>query len=308
MSPIFFTTISSIIAVVVVFLFAIEKFSKQIQYLVEGKFKLLIEKSTDTPIKGIIVGTGISSILQSSSAVSVIIISLVEAGLLPFVNGLGVIIGTNIGTTITSQLVAFKLLDIAPYILIIGFLLMKIKNRYQHFGKPVFYFGLIFSCLFIISTITSSFNQSEFLLSIVDHTSNLFIAILAGFLVSTILQSSSITTSIIVILSMQGILNFDQAFGIILGSNIGTSTTAILASLVTGKQGKRIALAHFLFNFIGVLLFLPFINTFSHFINTLPINIAGQVAFSHLIFNVIIAAIALIFFNQFNQLIHKIIK
>ncbi len=303
-----FSTISSIIAVVIVFLFAIEKFSKQVQFLIGEKFKISIEKFTNTPVRGVVVGTVLSSILQSSSAVSVLVISFVEAGLLPFTNSLGIIIGTNIGTTITSQLVAFKLLDIAPYILILGFILMKIKHKYQHVGKPVFYFGLIFSCLFIISVITSNLNQNEFLLSIIGQTSNLFFAIMVGFFVSTMLQSSSITTSIIVILASQGILNFDQAFGIILGTNIGTTTTAILASLVTGKQGKRVALAHFIFNFVGVLIFLPFVPIFSDFISGLPLSVAVQVATSHLIFNVIIGVIFLIFFKQYNQLIHKIIK
>jgi len=308
MSSTLITVITSIIAVVIVFLFAIEKFSRQIQSLVGEKFKLIIEKYTNTPIKGVLVGTGITSILQSSTAVSVLLVSLVESGLIPFTNSLGIIIGANIGTTITSQLVALNLLNIAPFILIAGFLLIKIKNKYQHLGKPIFYFGLIFSCLFIISVITGTFSQNGFLLSIIDHTSNLFFAILAGFIVSTILQSSSITTGIIVILASQGILNFDQAFGIILGTNIGTTTTAILASLVTGKQGKRVALAHFLFNFIGVLIFLPFVNIFSQLISNLPLDIAWQVASAHLIFNVIIAIIFVIFFNQFNRLIHKIIQ
>jgi len=121
------------------------------------------------------------------------------------------------------------------------------------------------------------------------------------------LQSSSITTGIIVIMASQGILNFDQAFGIILGANIGTTTTALLASLVTGKQGKRVAIAHFVFNFSGVLMFLPFVHLFSRFINSLPIDIAWQVASGHLIFNVIIAIVFLIFFNQYNRLIHKIV-
>ncbi|MFH1454901.1 MAG: Na/Pi symporter [bacterium] len=308
MNSILFTTIYSIIAVVIVFLFAIKKFGGQIQSLIGEKFKSLIEKSTDTPIKGVLVGTIITSILQSSTAVSVLLVSLVESGIFPFTNSLGVIIGANIGTTITSQLVALNLLNIAPFILIIGFLLMKIKHKYQHLGKPIFYFGLIFSCLFIISVMTSSFIENGFLLSIISHTSNLFFAIFAGFVVSTVLQSSSITTGIIIILASQGILNLDQAFGIILGTNIGTTTTAILASLVTGKRGKRVALAHFLFNFIGVLIFLPFVHIFSQFIKALPINIAWQVALAHLIFNVIIASIFVIFFNQFNRLIHKIIQ
>ena len=309
MYSILFTTIPSIIAVITVFLFAVQKFSKQVQYLIGEKAKVLIEKFTDTPIRGLLVGTGITSILQSSSAMTVLLVSIVDAGLLPFKNSLGIIIGANIGTTVTSQLVALNLLGIAPFILIVGFVLMKVKyrNKYQHLGKPIFYFGLIFSSLFVISVMTSGLSQNPIVLSIVGYTSNLFFAIIIGFVITAILQSSSVTTAIIIILASQGILNFSQAFGIILGTNIGTTTTAVLASLVTGKNGKRVALAHFSFNVIGVILFIPFIKIFSDIISRLPFDMAGQVASAHVLFNLSISVVFLFGFNLFYKLIMRII-
>lgn len=300
--------IVSLIAVVFVFLFAVKKFSRQIEYLVGDKFKLLIEKFTNTPIKGVFVGAGVTSIFQSSTAVTVMLVSMVDAGLLSFGNSLGVIIGSNVGTTITTQLVAFKLLNLAPYILVLGFALMNIKNKYQRFGKSVFYFGLIFSSLFIISVLAGVFKESEIFLSLISKTSNIFIAIGIGFIISTILQSSSIATGMIIVFVSGGLFTFAQAFGLILGTNIGTTTTALLASIVTGKQGKRVAVAHFLFNVLGVIIFIPFLDIFSKFINSINVNLTGQVALSHLVFNLIIAIIFLLAIRPFETLIHRIIK
>jgi len=306
----FFSIVASLVAVVFVFLFAVKKFSNQIQRIMGAKFKNLLEKFTNTPMRGVLVGAGLTSVIQSSSAVTVLLVSMVDGGVLSFVNSIGVIIGSNIGTTITTQLVAFKVLNLAPHILIVGFLLMHIKhkyNKYQHLGKPIFYFGLIFSCLFIISVFTGTFQDSSVLLSLISKTSNLFFAIGVGVVLSTILQSSSITASLIVVFTGGGLLTFAQAFGIILGTNIGTTTTALLASTVTGKQGKRVALTHFLFNAGGVVIFLPFVGMFSEIISRLDIGLVGQVAFSHLIFNIIIAIVFIFAIRPFSSLIHKII-
>jgi len=307
----FFSIIISLVAVVFVFLFAIKKFSNQVQYLLGDKFKNLLEKFTNTPLKGVFVGAGLTSIIQSSTAVTVFLVSLVDAGVLSFTNSIGVIIGSNIGTTLTTQLVAFKVLNIAPYILVLGFILMNIKHRYnkfQHLGKPIFYFGLIFSCLFIISVLAGTFQESSVLLSLISKTSNLFFAIGVGIIIANVLQSSSIATSLIVIFAGGGLLTFPQAFGIILGTNIGTTTTALLASTVTGKQGKRVAVTHFMFNLLGVIIFLPFVGVFSNMISHINISLVGQVAVSHLIFNIIIAIVFLIAIKPFSNLIYKIVK
>ncbi len=304
----FYTIFASAIAIVIVFLFAIEKFSKQIQNLEGNKFKFYIKKFTDTPLNGTLIGAGITSILQSSTAVSVLLVSMTSAGVIHLSNSLAVIIGTNIGTTITSQLIAFKILSIAPYILILGFLMMKIKSNIQKFGKSIFYFGLIFSCLYIISFITSSIKDAPFILNLLSHTNNLFLAILFGFIISNILQSSSITIGIVIILASQGALNIEQSIGLLFGTNIGTTTTAIIASLATNKEGKRVAVGHLLFNLIGVMIFVPFISIYTVFITSLSEITAVQVAYAHLFFNIINAIIFLIFFSKYENLVKFIIK
>lgn len=306
-----FSIAVSFVSIVFVFLFAVKKFSNQIQRLLGNRFKNILERFTNTPLKGALVGAGVTSIIQASAATTVLVVSLVDAGLLSFTNSIAVVIGSNVGTTITTQLVAFKVLNIAPYILIIGFIITNVNHKYnkiKHLGKPIFYFGLLFSCLYIISVLTSTLQENVFLLSLIDKTSNLFFAIGAGIILSIVLQSSSMATSLVIIFVSGGLLSFPQAFGIILGTNIGTTTTALLASMVTGKGGKRVAMAHFLFNFLGVIIFLPFVGIFSRLISHINIALPGQVALSHLIFNVIIATIFILAIKPFTKLVYSSIK
>ncbi len=295
--------IASLCATVFTFLFSLEKFSGQVERLAGNRFKELIKNATDRPLKAVLVGIFTTSILSSSTAVSVLLVSLAQAGIIPLYNSLGVIIGANIGTTLTTQLVAFKILNVAPYILIIGFIIMHLKTPLQRYGKAIFYFGLVFSSLFIMSLITSQFSENPFIVNIVTHTSNPIIAIIVGIFLSTILQSSLAGAAVVVILASQGLLDFGQSLGIILGTNIGTTTTALLASLVSDKSGKQVALGHLIFNVVGVILFLPLINPTVKFFTSIDITLTQQVTFSHLFFNMFTAVIFLIGFRLFYSVV-----
>lgn len=300
--------LSSIIAVIFVFLFAVEKFSNQIQRLAGDKFKSIIQNLTSTPFKGTVIGTVITAIMQSSTATTVMAISLVQGGVMPFANSLGVIFGANIGTTITTQLIAFQLLEVAPFILVVGFILMKIQSKYQHFGKPIFYFGLIFSSLFIISVLVEPFKNNPILIDLLAKSSGVYLSILVGFIVVAVLQSSALVTGMVVIMSGAGLMGFDQAFAIILGANVGTTTTALIAASIMDKGAKRAAMAHFMFNVLGVVFILPFLDYFASIIQTFSNSLDVQVALAHLVFNILSAVIALIFVKQFEKLILKIVK
>lgn len=227
---------------------------------------------------------------------------------MPFANSLGVIFGANIGTTITTQLIAFQLLEIAPFILVVGFILMKIGNKYQYLGKPIFYFGLIFSSLFIISVLVEPFKDNPILMEMLARSSGVYLSIIVGFIVVAVLQSSALVTGMVVIMSGAGLMGFEQAFAIILGANVGTTTTALIAAAVMDKGAKRAAMAHFMFNLLGVILILPFLDYFSSLIASLSGSIEVQVALAHLIFNILSAVIGLIFVKQFEKLILKMVK
>lgn len=303
-----YKTIISVIAVVFVFLYSIHKFSVTVEDIFEEDIKRILHRWTKVPVIGALIGFIVTAIVQSSTAMSVLLVAMTRSRLIPLAGALAVLIGVNLGTTLTIQLISFKILDIAPHIVILGFLLMKIKGKFQIYGEPLFYFGIIFSCLYLISMITHPFAESSYVLNFASLASNIWLGILIGFIITNIVQSSTIMTSIIVILAAKGILDFDQSFALILGSNIGTTTTALVASLASNIDGKRVAIGHFLFSFIGVILILPFVGPFSNFIKNLSMPLYSQVALSHFLFNFIISIIFLILFKYFKLLVMNIIK
>lgn len=303
-----FYTLALALGVVFLFLFSIRKFSNQVARVAGDKFKGAMETFTKTPWRGVLFGTVITAIIQSSTATTVLLVGLVDAGTITFVNSLGVIFGANIGTTITSQLIAFNILGIAPYILIIGFLLDRFDSRWKKYGKSIFYFGLVFFCLALIAELIRPLSNDPHILSLFSGISNVFIAIFVGVIVTIFFQSSTVVASIVILLVSQAVLNFDQAFGIILGSNIGTTSTALIASSLMGKQAKRTALAHFLFNLIGVIIFLPFFNLFVLVIKSIGGSITQEVANAHLLFNLVNTFIFVILIKPFSHLINKLVK
>lgn len=299
---------ASVIAVAIVFLFAVGKFSKQVQQLFGDRLKRTLAVATDTPLHGIVTGTFVTAVVQSSTAVSVLLVSLSSANIISLSGALAVIIGANIGTTFTLQLIAFKVLTIAPYLLVAGYILMHVKTRAQAYGKAVFYFGLIFSCLYVITAITESLQDSPLVISLFAHTTNIYIGILAGFVVSNILQSSSVTSSMVVIFASQGLLGLEQSLGLIYGANIGTTTTALLASLATDKDGKRVAVGHFLFNVVGVALFVPLTAPFISLLTYLSGDVAVQVAHAHLLMNIGGAVVFWLGFKYFERVVRWLVR
>ena len=298
-----FSVLISIIAIICLFLYAVQRFSVYAENTFKDDIKRILYKWTKVPVLGAFVGFITTALLQSSTAISVLLVTMTKSKLITLSGALAVLIGANLGTTLTVQLLSFRILDIAPYLVILGFVLMRTKTKLKKYGDLVFYFGIIFSCLYLISVIAQPLATSPMALGIASLASNVSLGLLIGFVLTNLLQSSTLMTSIVVILAAQGVLNFDQSFILILGSNIGTTTTALLAATVSNNDGKRIALAHFLFSFFGVILFLPFIKQFSALIQSLPITLHAQVAFSHFVFNFVIALLALILFKYFYKLL-----
>ncbi len=300
--------IFSIIAVIFVFLFAIEKFSRQLERLAGDKLKSIIQSVTSTPLRGTFIGTLVTAVLQSSTATTVLVVSLVQGGLMTFRQSLGVIFGANVGTTITTQLIAFQLLEVAPFILVLGFLLMKFKTQFNRFGKPIFYFGLMFSTLFIISVLVEPLKDNVWFRELLVGSSNIYIALLVGIVITTVLQSSALISGLIVIMAGAGLIEFTQAFAILLGANVGTTTTALIAASVMGRDAKRAAMAHVIFNVLGVVLVLPFITPISGFIMSLSGSAAGEVALAHVLFNIGSAIVALILIAPFERLVLRLLR
>jgi phosphate:Na+ symporter len=242
-------------------------------------------------------------VIQSSSATSVISISLVNAGVLSFKNSVSIIFGSNIGTTITAQLVAFKLTNFAPIFIIIGFILTISNSRASIFGKAVFYFGFVFFSLNLISSTLEPLQHNEALVSILKEAQNPLYALLIGCVFTALVQSSSVTTGLAIVFTQQGLLGLENAVPLILGANIGTTATAFLAVINMDIAAKKSAFSHFLFNVGGVLLFMPIFLIFGYRLAEFDEYPAIALANIHLVFNVTTSLIFTVFINPFTHFV-----
>lgn len=302
----FYYALSLIFALVAIFLFAVKKFSHQVQIQTGDRLKKTTHSFTNTPLKGTILGTIITIILGSSSATTVMTVAFVNAGVITFYNSLGIIFGANIGSTITSQLFALNFTVVAPFILLLGFFLDITKTKLQKFGRLIFYFGLIFMCLSLITDVADPLKYNEQFIDFFSYLKNPFLTILIGIICSVLLQSSAVVTAITMTLATSGHIDILQAIHLMLGANIGTSSTAIIASLSLGRIARKTSMAHLLFNVFGVILIFPFVTVFSDLIEAMGGKIAQQIANAHIIFNILSATIFLIFIKQFSFIVEKI--
>ena len=290
---------------IILFVFGLENFSKEIERLSGERFRKFLGNVTRLPVIGLVIGALVTAVIQSSSATSVIAISLVNAGVLSFKNSLGIIFGANIGTTITAQLVAFKLTAFAPLFIITGFLMSVIKTRYSIFGKAIFYFGFVFFSLNLISSSLQPLQNNDALIEILTQPQNPIYAILFGCLFTAVVQSSSVTTGLAVIFTQQGILSLENAVPLIMGANIGTTATALIAMFSMDVAAKKTALSHFLFNFMGVLLFLPLLLLFGHKLHDVSMDPAVALANIHLVFNVAASIVFILFVGPFSRVVDR---
>ena len=238
------------------FLFGMNLMSEGIEKAAGAKLRNVLEIFTKNRFMGLIVGTIFTGIIQSSSACTVMVVSFVNSGLMSLSQAAGVIFGANIGTTVTSQLVSFNLSKVAPLFVLVGIIVvMFVKNETaKKIGDIVLGFGVLFMGLSTMSSSMSGLKESQQVVDTLAGLSNPFLAVLLGTVVTSVIQSSSVTVSIILLMANQGLLGLDICLYIILGCNIGACTSAVIASLNGKKNAKRAALIHLLFNIIGTIL------------------------------------------------------
>ncbi len=239
-----------------------------------------------------------TALIQSSSAIVAITISMVDSGVITFANSLPILLGSNLGTTTTAWLVSFDAEGIGMIFLALGFVMGLMKGKIKALGKSLFYMGLILFSLDLISDNLQPVKDSPRIIEFLQMASNPIIGILLGFVVTAISQSSSVTIGLAVMLAGQGIIDLESGIAIVVGANLGTTSTAFLAAMKLGETAKKTAQANLYFNSVGVLLFLPFSGVFSRAIGNLEMDIAFQVATAHLLFNLIITVVILPFTKQ----------
>ncbi len=290
----------------ILFLYGMEQFSIEIQKVVGESFRAFLKKATKSTPRAVLLGCLVTAIVQSSTAVSVITLGLVDSGILSFMQGLGVILGAGIGTTLTAQLVAFKFTLLGPLFIPLGFLIGIFGRRFAFLGKPVFFFGLVFFGIGMISDASSPLRDNPELMSYLVALDSVPLAILAGFVLTNVFQSSSVFTGLVVVLSGSGVLSIGQAIPMVLGSNLGT-LTPLIASLNQSLFARRTAAAQFLFNIGGVLLILPFLHIFTALIVDLGGTAAQQAANAHTLFNIVQTAAFLLVLGPFTKLVERLV-
>lgn len=249
------TTIFLLLGGLGLFLFGMKMMSDGLERVAGARMRSILEFFTKNRFIGMLVGILFTAVVQSSSATTVMVVSFVNSGLMNLFQAAGVILGANIGTTVTGQLIAFNLSDIAPLFVIIGVVMFMFskKQNVKKIGGVILGFGILFMGLSTMSDAMSSLRESPHMVSLLKSLTNPLAAILVGFGITAVLQSSSATVGIVILMASQGLLEFNICFFLILGCNMGSCVSALLASLGGKKDAKRAAWIHFLFNIIGSL-------------------------------------------------------
>lgn len=294
------------------FLYGMNLMGAGLQKSCGEKLKGIIAAITKNRIYAVLVGIFVTMIIQSSSATTVMAIGFVNAGFMTLAQSVGIIIGANVGTTVTAQLIAFDISKYAPLVISLGvFLWMRAKNdRKKDIAEILIGFGILFLGMSIMSNGLAPLSKEQWFKDILIKLNNPFVGVLAGIFLTTILQSSSASIGLLEALGMQGAININQAFGILFGDNIGTTTTAMISSIGASKNAKRAAFIHFLFNLIGTILFLTILRIpIQYLVEYIsPGNVQRQIANAHTLFNVINVFIQLPFANFLVKISQAVIK
>lgn len=298
------------------FLYGMTIMGDGLQKSAGNKLKKIIEILTTNKMIGMLVGAVVTMIIQSSSATTVMVIGFVNAGIMSLIQAAGVIMGANIGTTVTAQIVALDLSALAPAVIGIGVAMwLFAKNkRSKNIAEIFIGFGILFLGMELMQNSLRPLRSmpifEEFIMSI-DVSSPLvyLLAIGVGFLFTAIIQSSSATTGILVAMAFEGLITIEIALPIIFGTNIGTCITALLSSIGANTTAKRAAAIHMLFNIIGTLIFVIFFRDITLLVATTisPINTARQIANAHTFFNITNTLLLLPFSKYIVMLAEKII-
>lgn len=273
------------------FLYGMQMMSNGLEAAAGNRMKKILEKLTANRFLGVVVGAVITAVIQSSSATTVMVVGFVNSGMMTLQQAVWIIMGANVGTTITGQLIALDVGAIAPLFAFIGvaFIVFLKNEKLHHYGKIIAGLGILFIGMDMMSAAMVPLRESETFVNIITRFSNPVLGILAGAIFTAIIQSSSASVGILQALASSGVIGLPQAVYVLFGQNIGTCITAVLASIGTSRVAKRTTIIHLLFNIIGTTLFTiiciltPFTTLVEGFT---PNNVSAQIANMHTIFNI----------------------
>ncbi|MDO4459542.1 MAG: Na/Pi cotransporter family protein [Clostridia bacterium] len=294
--------------------------SQGIELAAGDKLRAILKAFTKNRFLGLIVGTFFTAVIQSSSAATVMTVSFVNSGLMTLSEACGIILGANIGTTVTSLLVAFKLSTVAPFFALTGAVMVNfIKNPMaKKIGQVILGFGILFMGISIMSGSMAEMREIPAVMDFFANFTNPILGILLGLVITSVVQSSSVTVSILVVMASQGLVDLHICMFVILGCNIGACTSAVLTSLAGSKNAKRTALIHLLFNVFGTVLMFVLLLFFSNQIANIICMVSGNgnsaanlgrnIAIAHFLFKVFQVIVLYPFMNLIIKMTYVLVR
>lgn len=297
-----------VISGIILFLIGMVRLSETAREIIDIRIKQYIKYAVAKPLYGLLAGAVSTIFFQSSSASIALTIGLVSAGLISFYSSLAIILGADIGTTLTVQFVVWKFTELSPIFISAGGLLwLMSRDKWKLAGEMIFYFGLIFFGLELVNLAAEPLKTSPAFVRFFAETRNPFFGIGLGIVVTGIVHASAIPVGILVILAQQDIILLENALPVVMGANIGTTVTALLVSTVATVSGKRTAISHLVFKCAGVLLFLIFMPYILMLLRALSSNVAQQIVLGHFLLNLLIVLVFIFFLKPFARVMNKIV-
>ncbi|MFW6237939.1 MAG: Na/Pi cotransporter family protein [Halanaerobiales bacterium] len=283
---------SIFLAGLALFFLGLEGNKASLKRISASRITFLLKKLSGNVFLSIFIGIAVTAVLQSSSAVSVILISLLEGEMIKLKPAACILLGANVGTTITVQIISLPVLDLYPHLIIAGLLLViyglvNSRKKVKYTGYILISFGAIFAGIQLMSAAFLGGKERNIISRVVKYADGKYSGILAGIFLTSLVQSSSIISGTTLSLAKNNLIGLPAAVAIALGSNVGTCITAMLASYNCSQPAKILALIHLIFNITGIILLLIFFNNFIHYISLTSPHIFRQIANAHTLFNTI---------------------
>ena len=295
------------------FLFGMNLMSNGLEAAAGEKMKKLMEKLTDTTFKGVLIGTLITALIQSSSATTVMLVGFVNSGLMSLSQTVGIIMGANIGATLNGVLLAVGVGEMAPLIIFVGAALIMFskKERFKQYGNIIIGLGILFQGMNMMSSSMAGLRSSPAFINLITTFENPLIGVAVGTVFTAIIQSSSATVGILESLALAGLVTLDNGIYVMFGATMGTCITAAIASIGTGVNAKRVAIIHLLFNIIGtvvfvlICIFFPFVPLVQRMF---PSSASVQIANAHVIFKIVTTVLLFPFANWMVKFSEAVLK
>lgn len=290
------------------FLFGVQITRENLQKIAGGRVKDIIQTMTENRLLGFVLGMGMTLMLQSSGATAVLLVGLGSSGLITTTQAMSVLLGAAVGTTLTVQMISFKIIEVGLPIITFGFLLsLLLRKPFKSYGYTIMGFGFIFYGMKLMSDATLVIQSAEvFRLIVSFFNTHWFWGILFGLVLTLLFQNSAATVGFTMAVALSGQLSIEGSIALVLGANIGTCTSSYLASLGARPQGRQVAISYIFLKVLGVLIFIPLIGPLAHLSSLTSTVISHQIANAHTIFNVTIAVIFIPFIGIGSRIVQKI--